>query len=87
MTWAEVARFADSADDFVQVGEGVVIYTTYTGEKNLYLSKDYGKAWEKIGPVPSGTEGDTWDHAVPVHCGEKVIAVGGTSQGRIVSWR
>lgn len=87
VTWAEVARFADSADDFVQVGEGVVMYTTYTGEKNLYLSKDYGKTWEKIGPVPSGAEGDTWDHAVPVHCGEKIIAVGGTSQGRIMSWR
>lgn len=87
VTWSEVARFPDSADDFVQVGEGVVIYTTYTGEKNLYWSRDYGKTWEKIGPVPSGAEGDTWDHAVPVRCGEKVIAVGGTSQGRIMRWR
>jgi len=86
-TWLEVAQFPDSADDFVHVGEGVVIYTTYTVEKNLYLSKDYGQTWEFIGPVPSGAEGDTWDHVVPVRCGKKMIAVGGTSQGRIVTWR
>lgn len=86
-TWAEVAHFPDAADDFVQVGAGVVIYTTYTGEKNLYLSKDYGQTWENIGPVPSGVKGDTWDHVVPVRCGNSVVAVGGTSQGRIVVWR
>lgn len=86
-SWGEVARFADSADDFVQVGAGEVIYTTYTGEKNLYLSKDYGLTWENMGPVPSGAEGDTWDHAVPVRCGKSMVAVGGTSQGRIVTWR
>lgn len=87
LTWAEVAHFPESADDFVQVGGGVVIYTTYTGEKNLYLSKDYGLTWTNLGPVPSGAEGDTWDHAVPVHCGKDLVAVGGTSQGNIVSWR
>lgn len=86
-TWAEVAHFPDSADDFVQVGDGVVIYTTYAGEKNLYISKDYGQTWENIGPVPSGAEGDTWDHAVPVRCGNKVVAAGGTSTGCIVTWR
>jgi photosystem II stability/assembly factor-like uncharacterized protein len=86
-TWTEVARFPESADDFVQVGDGVVIYTTYTGERNLYLSKDYGLTWGNIGPVPSGAEGDTWDHVVPVRCGNTMVAVGGTSKGRIVAWR
>jgi photosystem II stability/assembly factor-like uncharacterized protein len=86
-TWTEVAHFTDSADDFVQVSEGVVIYATYTGERNLYLSRDYGETWENIGPVPSGAEGDSWDHVVPVRCGNTMVAVGGTSQGRIVGWR
>lgn len=86
-TWTEVAAFPDSADDFVHLGGDEVVYTTYTGEKNLYHSTDAGKTWKNIGPVPSGAEGDTWDHVVTVRCGDEHFAVGGSSRGTITVWR
>lgn len=86
-TWKEVARFADAADDFVYLGDGMVIYTTYTEGKNLYVSRDAGLTWTSIGPVPTGVEGDTLDHVVPVASKGRIIAVGGTSRGYIASYR
>lgn len=86
-TWTEVARFPESADDFVYLGGGFVVYTTYTETKNLYVSRDAGKTWRAIGPVPTGIEGDTWDHVIAVRCGDKLEAVGGTSKGCIAAYR
>jgi photosystem II stability/assembly factor-like uncharacterized protein len=86
-TWSTVAHFPESGDDFVHLGNGVVVYSTYTGERNLYISNDYGLTWTSIGPAPSGIEGDIWDHVVPVRCSDHVRAVGGTKQGRILVGR
>lgn len=86
-TWAEVARFPESADDFVYLGDGFVVYTTYTDTKNLYVSPDAGQTWTSIGPIPTGVEGDTWDHVIAVRCGDALEAVGGTSKGYIAAYR
>lgn len=83
-TWSTVAHFAEAGDDFVHFGDGMVVYSTYTGDRNLYLSADYGLTWEALGAVPSGLDGDIWDHVVPVRCGDHVRAVGGTKLGKIV---
>jgi len=82
-SWSEVATFPESGDDFVNFGDGVVIYTTYNGEKNLYQSNDYGLTWRSIGVLPT-TEDDNLEHVVPVRCGNAIRAVGGTKRGYIV---
>lgn len=83
-TWSESARFAEAADDFAYLGDGVVLYSTYTGARNVYLSRDHGITWENLGPVPTGVPDDVLDHVVPVTFEGKTYAIGGTKKGFIV---
>ncbi|NJO68106.1 MAG: hypothetical protein HC830_01470 [Bacteroidetes bacterium] len=41
--FVKLATLKGSADDFVYVGFNTLIYTTYTDEKNVYISFDRGK--------------------------------------------
>src|SRR5690606_21816447 len=73
-----------AADDFVYLGYHTLIYTTYTGEKKLFISYDDGKTWNDEGPVPTGASGDWLDHVIALEQEDSVIAIGGTNKGFIV---
>lgn len=79
----EVAKFKDAADDFVYLGFQSAIYSTYTGDRNNYISYDEGENWEDIGPIPTGAEGDWLDHVIRLNRPDSVIAIGGTNKGYI----
>lgn len=83
-SWRRIGKPGGAADDFVYLGDGEVIYTTYTGTRHLFLSKDYGKSWTDIGPVPTGVEGDILDHVVRAPVDGHRGAVGGTKAGYLV---
>jgi photosystem II stability/assembly factor-like uncharacterized protein len=83
-TWSQVAKLTDAADDFVSLGNGVVLYSTYTGRNHIYLSRDEGLTWSDIGRVPTAADDDVLDHVIAVqHVGRR-YAVGGTKQGYLV---
>ena len=83
-TWANLGHVGDSADDFVSLGEGRVIFTTYRNSKHLHYSADSGRTWANWGDVGTGVAGDWFDHVIATHDGEKVIVVGGTNQGFVL---
>lgn len=83
-TWTNLGHVGDSADDFVSLGQGRVIFTTYRNSKHLHYSADSGRTWMNWGDVGTGVEGDWFDHVIATHDGEKVIVVGGTNQGFVL---
>jgi photosystem II stability/assembly factor-like uncharacterized protein len=83
-TWTQVAKLAGAADDFVSLGKGVVLYSTYTGRKHVYLSRDDGLNWTDAGRVPTGADDDVLDHVIAVKHKGRRIAIGGTKQGYLV---
>jgi len=83
-TWAESVRLDGAADDFAYMGGGVVLYSTYTSVLNLYLSRDHGKTWKTMGPVPTGAPEDVLDHFVPVTFEGKTYVVGGSKKGYLL---
>ncbi len=84
--WNEVVRFDDAADDFVSLGNGIVLYSTYTGERNVYLSRDGGLTWSNTGPLANTVDGDVLDHVITVEHEGSRHAIGGTTHGYIVRW-
>lgn len=73
-----------SLDDYVCLGYNAVIATTFTKQKDNYISYDGGLNWENIGKVPTGIEGDWLDHIIKIDKPDSVIAVGGTNKGFVV---
>jgi hypothetical protein len=81
--WETVGTPGDAADDFVNLGQGVVLYTTYTGAKRIFISRDNGSSWKSMGTTE--TVADDWlDHVIAVHTANEVIVVGGTRKGFII---
>ncbi|GAA4442127.1 hypothetical protein GCM10023091_28370 [Ravibacter arvi] len=81
--WDSVATLNGAADDFVNIGYGAAYYGTYTGDKNVYLTTDYGRRWYNLGPLPS-VAGDWLDHGVRLETADSVITLSGTNKGYIV---
>ncbi|NJK96996.1 MAG: hypothetical protein HC905_20605, partial [Bacteroidales bacterium] len=81
--FVKLATLKGSADDFVYVGFNTLIYTTYTDEKNVYISFDRGKTWVNDGPLPTFA-GDWLDHIIAVNEADSVLIFGGTNKGFIV---
>lgn len=83
LTWRKVGKVGDAADDFAWLGKKHVLYSTYKGSRNLYVSDDAGRSWNNAGTI--GTEhGDWFDHFI---CFEEAGArhlVGGTNKGLIL---
>jgi photosystem II stability/assembly factor-like uncharacterized protein len=86
-SWREVAQFNGAADDFAALDDGIVLYSTYTDERNSYLSRDGGESWANAGPLPTPAESDVLDHVIGVEFEGERYAVGGTTHGYIVRWR
>lgn len=82
--WRKVDSLAGAADDFAYLGNGVVLYSTYTGKRDMYLSVDAGETWQNIGGTGTGVAGDWMDHVITVPAAESVICIGGTSKGYIL---
>jgi photosystem II stability/assembly factor-like uncharacterized protein len=83
LTWEDLGIISDATDDFVNLGNGNVVLTTYTEKKNLYHSSDYGKTWTDIGGLSTQDE-DWFDHVISFEKDGKFIAVGGTNKGYLM---
>ncbi len=86
-TWKDLGVIGAAADDFAWLGGGCVLYSTYTGNRSLYLSEDSGKSWSQIGGVSTGHADDWLDHVIYIHDGEVRAVVGGTNKGYILCSR
>ncbi len=84
VSWVSAGTVADPSDDFVGLGGGAVICSTYLGRRSMYLSRDWGRTWSDIGPVPTGVAEDSLDHVIRVTGSGVNAAVGGTWNGYIV---
>jgi photosystem II stability/assembly factor-like uncharacterized protein len=80
----QVTKPGGAADDFVYIGYGTLIYSTYTGSKSIFISYDKGKTFIDDGPPPTHTAGDWLDHVISIELADSVIAIGGTNKGFIV---
>jgi hypothetical protein len=73
-----------AADDFVYLGYGVIIYSTYTDSKSIFISYDKGKHWIDDGIIPTKNNMDWLDHIIRIDLRDSVVIVGGTNKGFIV---
>lgn len=87
ITWDTVAHFPESADDFVYLGGGRVLFATYSGGRNTYESADFGLTWKRRESMFTGSDQDYLDHLVSVECCGRIFAVCGTFRGNIVRFR
>lgn len=81
LTWETVADVGQPLDDFVWVDGDLVYLSSYLGTKHLFVSHDAGASWKDIGPTP---DRDVLDHVVRVRGSNPPVAVGGTTEGRIL---
>lgn len=82
-TWVHTQELNGAADDFVDLGEGHVLYSTYTDEKSVYHSSDNGVSFLSLGALKT-EHGDWLDHIVKVDTPNGVVGIGGTAFGYIV---
>jgi photosystem II stability/assembly factor-like uncharacterized protein len=82
-SWDKVAHFPESADDFINIGYGAAYYGTYTKNKTVYLTTNYGKTWLPLDSVSTVT-GDWIDHGIQISTRDSVIGVAGTNKGFII---
>lgn len=82
-TWLPVARFPESADDFINIDYGAAYYGTYTKSKTVYLTTNYGKTWLPVDSVLT-VAGDWLDHGIRISTRDSVIAIAGTNKGFII---
>ena len=67
-SWTNMGHVGDSADDFVSLGGGRAIFTTYRDSKHLHYTSDGGATWTNWGDVGNPT----------------TIVVGGTNKGFVL---
>ena len=82
-TWTDCGVPGAAADDFVWMGGANVLYTTYTGDRSIFLSEDAGLTWKKLGGVGQDPGKDWLDHVIAIHDGDAHAVVGGTNRGFI----
>jgi len=73
-----------AADDFVYLGYGVIIYSTYTESKSIFISYDKGNHWIDDGVIPTTNNRDWLDHVIRIDMRDSVVVIGGTNKGFIV---
>ena len=83
--WKQTGFMKDIGDDFVNISNGVLLYSTYTGSKHIYLSMDNGFTWKNIGNTGTGVEGDWLDHVIADYdAPDSITVLGGTSKGFVL---
>jgi photosystem II stability/assembly factor-like uncharacterized protein len=83
-TWTDQGVIGASADDFAWLGGSRALYSTYTGNRSMFLCEDSGLTWDRIGGVGTGKSGDWLDHFIGIHDGDNHVVVGGTNKGFIL---
>lgn len=83
-SWRELEDQTEAADDFAVLGSSVVLLSTYTDAKSMYLSEDSGLTWQNIGPVDPQDPEDWLDHFISVPQPDHTILIGGTNQGKVI---
>jgi len=86
-TWKNQGIVGASADDFARLGDRRVLYSTYAGDRSLYISSDAGTSWTRLGPVPTGKANDWLDHVITIDDHGAHFVVGGTNKGSILHSR
>lgn len=80
-TWTDLGKLTEATDDFVKLGDGKVLLTTYKEGKNMYLSEDNGATWMNIGALNPEIKEDWLDHVIWVDSPDGLVLVGGSNQG------
>ncbi len=83
-SWQKTDSLNGSADDFICLKDGIVLYSTYTGNQDVYVSLNYGKNWLSLGNVPANVKGDWLDHGIRMETKDSVIVLAGTGMGFII---
>ncbi|GAB5558491.1 MAG: hypothetical protein SynsKO_01380 [Synoicihabitans sp.] len=83
-SWSNMGHVGDSADDFVSLGGGRAIFTTYRDSKRMHFTADGGRTWSDWGDVATGAEGDWFDHVILAQHDGKSVIVGGTNKGFVL---
>lgn len=84
-TWTDVGLQSEITDDFVRLGDHIVVLTTGADASNpLYLSEDTGKTWENIGILNPEIPEDWLDHAIYIERPDRYILIGGSNKGYAV---
>ncbi|MCB1102955.1 MAG: hypothetical protein KDL10_11355 [Kiritimatiellae bacterium] len=83
-TWTAQGIPGTAADDFAWLGGERVLFTTYTGNREIHLSKDAGLTWKSLGGVGLERGKDWLDHVISIQDKDVRTVVGGTNQGFIV---
>lgn len=83
-SWANMGHVGDSADDFVSLGKGRAIFTTYRNSKRMHYTTDGGHTWTDWGDVATGAEGDWFDHVILAEYAGMSVIVGGTNKGFVL---
>lgn len=79
-----LAKPGGAADDFVYVGNGTILYSTYTDTQHLFSSRNMGKSWTDVGVVPTSQTKDWLDHVIRIEKKDSVVILGGTNKGFIL---
>ncbi len=79
-----LAKPGGAADDFVYVGNGTIIYSTYTDSQHVFSSQNMGKSWIDERIVPTGQSKDWLDHVIRIEKKDSVVILGGTNKGFIL---
>lgn len=87
LNWVKTADIEDAADDFVDLGNGSVLLSTYLAKKELYLSRDAGLTWTAVGPIPTNIAGDVLDHAIHAIDKTERWGIGTSVAGGIMRFR
>ena len=83
-SWQKTDSLNGAADDFICLKDGLVLYSTYTGNQDVYVSLNYGKNWLILGNVPTNVTGDWLDHGISIETKDSVIVLAGTGLGFII---
>jgi photosystem II stability/assembly factor-like uncharacterized protein len=83
-SWQKTESLNGSSDDFISLKNGIVLYSTYTENQDVYMSINYGKNWLSIGNVPTNVKGDWLDHGISIETKDSVIVLAGTGLGFII---
>ena len=78
-----IGQYDGASDDLASLGNGLVLHTTYTSQKNVYLLQD--ERLVHSSSVPTVT-GDVFDHVIPLRMEDGSMGfVGGTVKGYVVT--
>jgi photosystem II stability/assembly factor-like uncharacterized protein len=83
-SWQKSDSLNGSADDYIFLKDGIVLYSTYTGNQDVYMSLNYGENWLSIGNVPTNVKGDWLDHGICFETKDSLIVLAGTGMGFIL---